>query len=114
MPGAIDWERVYAEALEVLVRYIRIDSSNPPGNEAAAARFLGALIEAEGIECAYLETAPGREIVLLAAAGRRRRQAAHARQPHGRGAGGGGAVDGTGLRGRGPGRANPRARRRRT
>ncbi len=63
MPSAIDWERVYVEALDVLVRYIRIDTSNPPGNEAAAARLLGELIEAEDVECAYLETAPGREIV---------------------------------------------------
>ena len=63
MPSAIDWEPLHAEALDVLVRYLRIDSSNPPGNEAPAARFLGALIAAEGIQCRYLETAPGREIV---------------------------------------------------
>src|SRR5690606_11635314 len=45
MPGAIDWPAVHAEALDILVRYLRIDTSNPPGNEAPAARFLGALLE---------------------------------------------------------------------
>ena len=60
----IDWPAVHAEALDILVRYLRIDTSNPPGREAPAARFLGRLLEAEGIACEYLETAPGREIVV--------------------------------------------------
>jgi acetylornithine deacetylase/succinyl-diaminopimelate desuccinylase-like protein len=63
-PDAIDWRAVQAEALDVLLRYLRIDTSNPPGREAPAARFLGALLEAEGIACEYLETAPEREIVI--------------------------------------------------
>ena len=63
MPAAIDWDSVHAEALDVLVRYLRIDTSNPPGNEAPAARFLGELIEAEGVACEYVETAPNRELV---------------------------------------------------
>ena len=62
-PNAIDWPAVHAEALEILVRYLRIDTSNPPGNEAPAARYLGGLLEAEGIACEYIETAPGREAV---------------------------------------------------
>ena len=61
MPEAIDWPAVHAEALDVLVRYLRIDTSNPPGNEAPAARFLGGLLESEGVACEYVETAPGRE-----------------------------------------------------
>ena len=61
MTGVIDWPAVHAEALDILVRYIRIDTSNPPGNEAPAARFLGSLLEAEGIDCEYVEIAPGRE-----------------------------------------------------
>ncbi|MYA20417.1 MAG: M20/M25/M40 family metallo-hydrolase, partial [Chloroflexi bacterium] len=60
MSEAIDWPAVHAEALDILQRYLRIDTSNPPGNEAPAARFLGALLEAEGIACEYIETAPGR------------------------------------------------------
>ena len=62
--SAIDWDEVFAEALDILVGYLRIDTSNPPGNEAAAARFLGATLEAEGIACEYVETAPGRELIV--------------------------------------------------
>ena len=62
--SAIDWPAVHAEALDVLVRYLRIDTSNPPGREARAARFLGGLLEAEGIACEYVATAPEREFVV--------------------------------------------------
>ncbi len=60
----IDWAAVHAEALDVLTRYLRIDTSNPPGREAPAARFLGDLLAAEGFECTYLEPQPEREILL--------------------------------------------------
>lgn len=63
MADAIDWVAVRREAHAILTDYLRIDTSNPPGNEAAGARFLGALLEAEGIETRYFETAPGREIL---------------------------------------------------
>ncbi|MDA0270450.1 MAG: M20/M25/M40 family metallo-hydrolase [Chloroflexi bacterium] len=58
-----DWKTVHPEALALLRGYLRIDSSNPPGQEAPAARYLGALLEAEGITPRYIETAPGREIL---------------------------------------------------
>ena len=60
---SIDWPSIHREALDILTRYLRIDTSNPPGREAPAARFLGGLLEAEGIETQYLETAPQREIL---------------------------------------------------
>lgn len=60
----IDWPAVHREALEVFRQYLRIDTSNPPGNEAVAARFLGRLLAAEGIECEFIETAPDREAVV--------------------------------------------------
>lgn len=60
----INWPAVHAEALDILVRYLQIQSVNPPGNEAPAARFLGSLIEAEGIACEYIETDLGREVVV--------------------------------------------------
>ena len=63
-PDAIDWPAVHREALDILQRYIRIDTSNPPGNEAPAAHFLGAIFEAEGLECDYIETHPNRELVM--------------------------------------------------
>lgn len=61
---SIDWPAVHAEALAVLRDYLRINTSNPPGNEAPAARFLGRLLTAEGIGCEFIETAPGREAVV--------------------------------------------------
>ncbi|HEX6030545.1 MAG TPA: M20/M25/M40 family metallo-hydrolase [Tepidiformaceae bacterium] len=60
----MDWKPVFDEALEIFVRYLQIDTSNPPGNEKPAARFLGSLIEREGIPVEYLETAPDREIAV--------------------------------------------------
>ena len=64
MADGIDWPSVQAEALDIFVRYLRIDSSNPPGNEAEAARFLYGLIEAEGIDCELFESAPNRAFVI--------------------------------------------------
>lgn len=60
----MNWQPILDEALDIFVRYLRIDTSNPPGNEAVAARFLGEIIEREGIPCEYIETAPGREVVV--------------------------------------------------
>ena len=59
----IHWPTVYDEALSLFVEYLRIDTSNPPGNEAPAARWLGAILEAEGIETEYVEIQPNREAV---------------------------------------------------
>ncbi len=62
--AGVDWQAATAEALSTLVQYIRIPTVNPPGDEAPAARFLGSLIEAEGIPCDYVETAPNRACVI--------------------------------------------------
>jgi acetylornithine deacetylase/succinyl-diaminopimelate desuccinylase-like protein len=59
----IDWPAAQAEALEILRAYLRINTTNPPGNEAPAARYLGGLLEAEGIPVEYVEIDPGREAV---------------------------------------------------
>ena len=58
--GGIDWDDVAAEAVGLLQRYIRIDTTNPPGNEELAADFLAELLAAEGIESRKLISAPGR------------------------------------------------------
>ena len=60
----MNWEPVFDEALDIFVRYLQIDTSNPPGNEAPAARFLGGFLEREGIACEYIETAPNREALV--------------------------------------------------
>ena len=49
------------EAIVALLRdYLRIDTSNPPGNEMRAARFFHGLFEAEGIPVEIFEIQPGR------------------------------------------------------
>lgn len=40
--------------------YLRVDTTNPPGNEARAAGFFQRILEAEGIETRVFEFAPGR------------------------------------------------------
>lgn len=57
---SIDWKRVQAEAVQLLQELIRIDTTNPPGNERVAALYLQKLLEAEGIETRLLDVAPGR------------------------------------------------------
>ena len=59
----IDWTAVNAEALGHFVSYLQIDTSNPPGNEAPAARWLGAILEEAGIEVEYVGIQPEREAV---------------------------------------------------
>jgi acetylornithine deacetylase/succinyl-diaminopimelate desuccinylase-like protein len=57
---AIDWREITEEATDLLSRYITIDTSNPPGNEEAAALFLADLLRREGVESRLYQAAPGR------------------------------------------------------
>ena len=59
-PLGIDWDDVTAEIVSVLRDYLRIDTTNPPGNEQVAAEFLANLLENEGYETEYREAGPGR------------------------------------------------------
>lgn len=59
-----DWKAVETEALETLQRYVRINTSNPPGDVTRAADFLSAILTREGIEVKRYESAPGRSILL--------------------------------------------------
>jgi acetylornithine deacetylase/succinyl-diaminopimelate desuccinylase-like protein len=56
----IDWEEVRREAVEILARYLRIDTTNPPGGEEAAAAFLAEILQREGIASERVDSAPGR------------------------------------------------------
>jgi acetylornithine deacetylase/succinyl-diaminopimelate desuccinylase-like protein len=55
-----DFDELAAEGIQILADYIRIDTSNPPGNEIEGARFLGEILGREGIPYEILESAPGR------------------------------------------------------
>ena len=54
---AIDWKAISAEGQRILSDYLKINTSNPPGNEIHAARFLKAILEKEGIEAQILDSA---------------------------------------------------------
>jgi len=47
-------------APERLAAYIRVDTTNPPGNEVRGADFFAAIFEAAGVEFETAESAPGR------------------------------------------------------
>jgi acetylornithine deacetylase/succinyl-diaminopimelate desuccinylase-like protein len=46
--------------MRLLQDYVRIDTSNPPGNELAGARWLAAQLEKGGVKPEIIESAPGR------------------------------------------------------
>lgn len=48
---------------QLLRDYLRIDTTNPPGNERRAADFLGDLLRREGVPTSHLVTAAGRSIL---------------------------------------------------
>ncbi len=51
------------EITRLLQEYVRIDTSNPPGDTRQAAAFLAAIFEREGIPVTRYESAPGKAIV---------------------------------------------------
>jgi acetylornithine deacetylase/succinyl-diaminopimelate desuccinylase-like protein len=58
-----DFDSLQREAVTLLSQYIRINTTNPPGNELATARWLQQVLAKEGIEGQILDTAelgPGR------------------------------------------------------
>ena len=61
---APDWNAVEAEAIRTIQSYVRINTSNPPGDVTKAADFLTALLKREGIPVTRYESAPGRSILV--------------------------------------------------
>ena len=57
---AIDWDALANEATDLLQRFLRVDTSNPPGNEEVACDWLAAVLSADGIPSRKLISAPGR------------------------------------------------------
>src|SRR6266545_5942266 len=51
------------EAVRLLSDYVRIDTSNPPGDTRKAADFLAGIFEREGIPVTRYESAPGKAII---------------------------------------------------
>jgi acetylornithine deacetylase/succinyl-diaminopimelate desuccinylase-like protein len=74
----IDWPAIEREGVSLLREYLRINTTNPPGNELVAARFLRDFLAKEGIEAQILDTAelgPGRANVYARVKGNGTRRA---------------------------------------
>ena len=62
--GAPDFDKARAEAIEHLSALVKLDTSNPPGNEILAARYIKGVLDREGIASEILESAPGRASIV--------------------------------------------------
>ena len=54
------WKEICGEATALLQQLLRIDTTNPPGDEIVAARALQRCLEEDGLECEIIESEPGR------------------------------------------------------
>ncbi len=52
------------EAQDWLVELVKINTTNPPGNEQAAAKYLAGILTKEGITPEFLDVAPGRSALV--------------------------------------------------
>jgi hypothetical protein len=105
---AIDYAKLREETAQRLSECIRINTSNPPGNELAAACWLNDVLAKEGIRGMILDTAelgPGQANFYARATGRPGRTRDRAGAPHRRGHRHGEGLDGGSLRRRDPRRA---------
>lgn len=59
--AAVPQDPMDAEAVEAFVQYLRIDTSNPPGNETAGAKFLQQVLAKNGIESRLVGSDPNRQ-----------------------------------------------------
>ena len=66
MPPTPEWDAIGRDAVATLSRYIQFDTTNPPGNELAAAGWLAGQLRDRGIasDVAVHEPAAGRGLVL--------------------------------------------------
>jgi len=58
--ASVDFQKLALEATDWLSGLVRINTTNPPGNELAGARYLADILQKEGIASEIIETAPGR------------------------------------------------------
>lgn len=56
----INWNSVRDEATQYLRELLRIDTTNPPGNETRAMEYVAGILKREGFEPQILESAPNR------------------------------------------------------
>lgn len=57
-------QEIEKEVTDFLSGLIRVNTTNPPGNETAAAKYTAKNLEKDGFKCEILESAPGRGSVI--------------------------------------------------
>jgi acetylornithine deacetylase/succinyl-diaminopimelate desuccinylase-like protein len=62
--NSIDWPRYQDMAVDLMQQYLRINTSNPPGNEIQTASFLKKIFDQYGIENEIFEYKPGRANII--------------------------------------------------
>ena len=65
----IDWKQVVGEVTNHLQDLIRLDTTNPPGNEIQCAEYIADVLIREGIPSTVTESKPGRGNVVARQAG---------------------------------------------
>ena len=60
----INWPAYQEMAVDLMTQYLRINTSNPPGNEIEAARFFKAIFDKEGLQSEIFEYKPGRANII--------------------------------------------------
>jgi acetylornithine deacetylase/succinyl-diaminopimelate desuccinylase-like protein len=56
--------QIEVEAISWLQGFMRIDTTNPPGNELVAAKYLADILQKNGIQSEIFESTPGRGIIV--------------------------------------------------
>jgi acetylornithine deacetylase/succinyl-diaminopimelate desuccinylase-like protein len=57
---AVDWSKVHPETLEHYMRVLRVDTTNPPGNETKVANYVKSILDREGIQAQLFAIDPAR------------------------------------------------------
>ena len=55
-PRQLDWNAITSEAQQILEDYLRINTTNPPGNEMKGALFLKNILEKEGFDVQLMDS----------------------------------------------------------
>ena len=58
--GTQGTDPLHAETVELLRGLVQLDTSNPPGNEILAARYIESILGKAGVRSEIFESAPGR------------------------------------------------------
>src|SRR5947209_6629462 len=61
---AVDWKKTHLETVEHYTRVLRMDTTNPPGNETKVANYVKGVLDREGIQAELLALEPARANVV--------------------------------------------------